>query len=106
MRAIFRSVRRSAVKFLIFKECIHNAVRHAGCRNVRGVLECQGHRLLLRFSDDGRGFLPSAAGNGHGLSSMRRRAVEVGGELWIQSKPGSGTTITLEIPLQARAARV
>jgi signal transduction histidine kinase len=92
--------------FLIFKECIHNIVRHSGCRRVQVALEYQGHRLLLRLSDDGTGFAATGVENGHGLASMRQRAMEIGGKLEIASQAGGGTRITLEVPLLSRPARV
>jgi len=84
--------------FLIFKECIHNVVRHSGCRRVQVAMEYRGHRLLLRLSDDGAGFAAAGVENGHGLDSMRRRAMEIGGKLEIVSQPGGGTRIELEVP--------
>ncbi|HLK63718.1 MAG TPA: two-component regulator propeller domain-containing protein, partial [Bryobacteraceae bacterium] len=42
--------------FLIFKECVHNMVRHAGCRKVRIEMLMRGGSLVLRMSDDGKGF--------------------------------------------------
>jgi signal transduction histidine kinase/ligand-binding sensor domain-containing protein len=92
--------------FLIFKECIHNALRHSGCRRVQVVLEYHGHHLLLRLSDDGMGFAAAGSENGHGLASMRQRAAEIGGELQITSELGNGTTVTLKVPLLGKPARV
>jgi signal transduction histidine kinase/ligand-binding sensor domain-containing protein len=90
--------------YLIFKECIHNAVRHADCTRVEVTLEARHHVLLLRHSDDGKGFQPPAAGQGHGLANMRRRAAEAGGELQIKSEPGCGTIVTFQVPLAKKSA--
>ena len=84
--------------FLIFKECIHNIVRHSGCRHVRVGLEYRGHRLLLTLADDGHGFAAPSDGNGNGLDSMRRRAAEIGGKLEILSAPATGTHTRLTVP--------
>src|SRR5579871_1313482 len=87
--------------FLIFKECVHNMVRHAGCRKVRIEMLMRGGSLVLRMSDDGKGFAQEGNGHGHGLASMERRSAEAGGDLKISSEPGCGTTVVLRVPLKA-----
>jgi signal transduction histidine kinase len=84
--------------FLIFKEAINNIVRHAGCRKAEIELQVERWQLVLRVSDDGKGFVMTENGDGHGFSSMRRRAKNCGGRLEINSHPGSGTTIRLIVP--------
>jgi len=100
--AVDADIRRHV--YLIFKECIHNAVRHADCRRVEVTLETRHRVLRLRHSDDGKGFQPPVAGQGHGLANMRRRAAEAGGELRIESEPGCGTIVTLQVPLAKKSA--
>jgi signal transduction histidine kinase/ligand-binding sensor domain-containing protein len=86
---------------LIFKEAIHNVVRHAGCQNVWLSLTVFQGRLLGEIRDDGRGFAKQMSfTNGHGLENMRRRAAQVGGQVQIDSSPGQGTRIELTIPLK------
>jgi signal transduction histidine kinase len=70
------------------------------------ALEYRGHQLLLRLSDDGKGFAGSGSENGHGLVNMRQRASGIGGELRITSQPGNGTTVTLQVLLLGKQARV
>jgi len=91
--------------YLVFKESIHNVVRHADCKRVRATLETRGRLLSLRLVDNGKGFRLSEDGYGHGLANMRRRAAGAGGELRIESEPGRGTTVTLQVPLEGRPAR-
>jgi signal transduction histidine kinase len=59
--------------------------------------------ILVILSDDGTGFEPDsasgAAGEGRGLANMRRRAVQMGGRLGIESAAGRGTQLTLAIPI-------
>lgn len=95
--ALRAEVRREA--FLIFKEGVHNIVRHAQCRRVAVDLRVDQHRLVLRLCDDGKGVGAETNGRGHGLANMRRRARALGGELRISSKPGGGTGIVLNVPL-------
>jgi signal transduction histidine kinase len=59
----------------------------------------QGGRLTLRVADDGRGFDRSQAHEGNGLTTMTRRAAELGGRTEIASPPGGGTVVTLDVPL-------
>jgi signal transduction histidine kinase/ligand-binding sensor domain-containing protein len=84
--------------FLIFKEAINNIVRHAECKKAEIELYVKHQQLVLRVSDDGKGFLVTENGDGHGFTSMRRRAENCGGGLEIISHPGRGTTIRLIVP--------
>jgi signal transduction histidine kinase len=50
------------------------------------------------IEDDGRGFSAGSEGNGLGLLGMRERITLVGGRLDVESSPGSGTTLSIEVP--------
>ncbi|SEF70253.1 Histidine kinase-, DNA gyrase B-, and HSP90-like ATPase [Actinacidiphila yanglinensis] len=85
----------------VAQEATHNALRHAHPRTVAVTLEGNGRGARLRIRDDGRGFDPTAvrrAGRHLGLVSMRDRADGVGGSLTVQSEPGKGTVIEMEVP--------
>jgi signal transduction histidine kinase len=85
----------------VAQEALHNALRHSGADRVGVVLGRRGAGAVLRVKDDGKGFEPSAvrrAGRHLGLVSMRDRASGVGGRLTVTSAPGTGTTITMEVP--------
>ncbi|MGQ0735975.1 MAG: sensor histidine kinase [Acidobacteriota bacterium] len=84
--------------FLIYKELLHNIVRHARARHVRIVLDASSQALRLVVADDGRGDAGATAG-GTGLRSIRRRAREVGAETDIRSEPNEGTTCTVVVPM-------
>jgi len=91
--------------FRIVQEAVGNVVRHANATaaTVR-VVEEEG-KLLVRVSDDGRGFDPAAVaarartGESVGLMGMRERAELAGGALRVDSAPGAGTTVTAELPV-------
>jgi signal transduction histidine kinase len=85
--------------FLIFKEAIHNIVRHANATRVEIKIAVAGHRLQLHIADDGQGFDPEAVGDGHGLRSMHRRAEDISGRLEIRSAPGAGTELRLTVQM-------
>lgn len=85
----------------VAQEALHNALRHSGADRVDVVLEKRGDRVRLGIADDGCGFEPGGvrrAGRHLGLVSMRDRAGGVGGTLTVESAPGAGTTITMEVP--------
>lgn len=88
--------------FLIFKEAINNIVRHANCTKADIELRVEGQQLILMVSDNGKGLVSSENGEGHGISSMRRRAKNYGGNLEIRSNPGNGTTFRLTVPIGRR----
>ncbi|GBC85319.1 Sensor histidine kinase LiaS [bacterium HR11] len=85
--------------YLIFKETVHNVVRHARCQKARVTVRVQDHVLRLTVQDDGVGFDTTAAAAGDGLRNMERRARAIGGILHVVSQPGQGTTVTLEVPV-------
>ncbi len=99
-RALDGGARRELL--LAFQEMVHNAVKHAACSTVDVRMEVAGSSLLLQFEDDGRGFRMGEAEEGTGLSSLRRRAAQLGGVCEIRSSPGSGTRIALRVPLDRR----
>ncbi|MFL5866796.1 MAG: histidine kinase [Thermoleophilaceae bacterium] len=88
--------------FRIAQEALHNALRHAAASHLELSLDEDERRLLLTVHDDGVGFDPTAAAHrSHrlGLTSMEERARALDGSLVIDSEPGRGTTIKLEVPL-------
>jgi signal transduction histidine kinase len=91
---------RELTLFRIAQEAVHNALRHAHAREVALRLRREGPLVALTITDDGAGFDLAAAGrDGLGLTSMRDRAKEVGGVLTIESAPGSGTVVKVEVPV-------
>ncbi|MEU3493477.1 GAF domain-containing sensor histidine kinase [Kitasatospora cineracea] len=93
---------QEAAVLRVAQEALHNALRHAGAGSVTVTLTGtppRGAKLTVR--DDGRGFDPESvrrAGRHLGLVSMRDRAAAVGGRLSLESAPGRGTLVELEVP--------
>ncbi|MFE1439814.1 GAF domain-containing sensor histidine kinase [Streptomyces sp. NPDC058739] len=85
----------------VAQEALHNALRHSGAEHVGITLDRRGGGAVLRVTDDGSGFDPRTvrrAGRHLGLVSMRDRASGVGGGLSVESAPGKGTTVEMEVP--------
>ncbi|MEV3914268.1 GAF domain-containing sensor histidine kinase [Streptomyces canus] len=85
----------------VAQEALHNALRHSGAAHVDVTVDRRGGGAVLRVTDDGSGFEPQSirrAGRHLGLVSMRDRTSGVGGTLTVESAPGKGTTIEMEVP--------
>jgi signal transduction histidine kinase len=93
--------------FRIVQEAIGNALKHSGAERVSVRLATPDHRVLVAVADDGSGFDPAGpqAQRHLGLVSMRERAESIGGDLRIESAPGAGTTVSLEVDLGGRDPR-
>ena len=83
------------------QEAVANALRHARAKHIRVDLRYDASTLRLRVSDDGAGFAGASrdlSANGHfGVQGMRERAARINGRLRIESGPGKGTTVELEV---------
>jgi signal transduction histidine kinase len=88
--------------FRIAQEALHNVAKHSGTAAAVVELASVGDRLVLSVSDAGIGFDVTAGGEamGLGLISMRERLRALGGNLLIQSAPGSGTHLRVDVPVQ------
>lgn len=89
--------------YRIVQEALANVAKHAHARTVDVVLEVD-DRVHLSVADDGRGFVVNGEGDGIGLSTMRERAEMLMGTFRLESRPGGGTTVSIEIPLSEGAA--
>jgi len=88
--------------YLILKEAVNTAARHAGASTLTVRFDKSGGRLRAVVRDDGRGFDPAQAPDpanrgGNGLRNMRERAESLGGSVEIASAPGAGTTLTVRL---------
>ncbi len=89
------------------QEAISNAVRHAAPSRIAVVVEYTAKQLMLRVSDDGRGFVPEqrADAAGHfGILGVRERVLNFGGRFQMTSSPGEGTVVEAVFPLQLGAS--
>jgi signal transduction histidine kinase/ligand-binding sensor domain-containing protein len=88
----------------IAREAVTNAVKHSGARSIEIVLETYGDALNLKVKDDGLGFSRDTNGGpGHyGLIGMKERAAQIGANIDLSSQPGSGTTVSVRLPVRER----
>lgn len=87
----------------VTREALENACRHAGARSIGVCLGRENGHRFVKIKDDGCGFDPDALSSsppGHfGLLIMAARAAHIGGELCVDSAPGAGTCVTLNLPV-------
>jgi len=85
------------VLFRAAQEALANVGKHAAAQTVQIGLSYADESVRLRVRDDGAGFDPAAT-NGFGLTGMRSRVAEVGGTMAVDSTPGHGATLRIELP--------
>ncbi|MCL1799318.1 MAG: ATP-binding protein [Eggerthellaceae bacterium] len=84
----------------ILHEALSNAIRHSGATEILVVLEAGKQWVTLRVEDNGCGFDPALVpAERLGLKIMKERAESFGGKFSLQSKPGSGTAVFVDIPI-------
>jgi len=87
--------------FLVFKEILHNIIRHAKARNIYVELFIKDDYLNLIVKDDGIGFVYEGSKNtGNGLKNLKQRTLDFAGTLSIITTPGKGTSITVLCPIE------
>jgi signal transduction histidine kinase len=85
--------------YRLAQEALNNVLKHAHAQHVRVRLAIGPGSSLLEIADDGVGFEPSfRGGEGLGLPGMRERAQRLSGELRVESSPGAGTRVQVDVP--------
>ena len=93
------------VIYRILQESFNNAAKHANASKIHLILAKFNGGVRMTVKDDGCGFEPQSnlftndPLSGHGIEGMRERAELCGGEFAIESDPGQGTQITVNLPL-------
>jgi signal transduction histidine kinase len=85
--------------FLAVKEALNNAVRHGGASEVGFRVRLLENQLCILITDNGSGFDTLASSNGNGLLNLRNRLEHLHGRCELESTPGVGTTVLLQLPL-------
>jgi signal transduction histidine kinase len=85
--------------FLVMKEAVTNSVKYSGTAELYIHGSETAARMQVAIKDGGCGFDPDCAANGNGLRNMQRRLEEIGGSMILTTGRGSGTEISICIPL-------
>ncbi|MFY9489218.1 MAG: sensor histidine kinase [Solirubrobacterales bacterium] len=88
---------RELAIYRVVQEALSNIVQHADASHVEVRLRV-GDSIRLQVTDDGKGFDPTAPTRRFGVTGMRERALLMNGKIEINSKPGEGTKLTMELP--------
>ncbi|HEY6637876.1 MAG TPA: PAS domain S-box protein [Solirubrobacterales bacterium] len=85
--------------YRLVQEALNNVSKHSQAQRAELKVRELPSQIEIEISDDGLGFEPNLVREGFGLVGMRERATLLGGTLRVDSTPGSGTTISADIPL-------
>ena len=86
---------------LIFKELLHNVLKHADANNaVLSLSFTSANEFSLQLADDGNGFNEQTIKRGHGLKNIKARTKRLNGQLLITSGEGQGTVVLLKLKLK------
>ena len=90
----------SAVIYRIIQELINNIMKHADAKNALIQLIRKGDALSITVEDDGKGFNKQIAdySDGMGLANLKNRVIYLKGTIDVQTAPGKGTSVNIEIP--------
>ena len=84
---------------MVVKEAINNTVKHAHAKELKLQIGLSDEKLKITIEDNGCGFdQPPSDDGADGLRNMRQRLADIGGECWIQGRPGGGTKVDIELP--------
>ena len=83
--------------YLSLKEIIHNAAKHAQCRELNFDISRQKNELVFKIRDDGIGIDESNLMYGNGLLNIQERIQSIGGIVLRQSSPGKGTSYEIRV---------
>ncbi|WP_020611405.1 sensor histidine kinase [Sediminispirochaeta bajacaliforniensis] len=81
----------------ILQELVSNVLKHSGAKSVTLDISVHDGAVRIAFEDDGKGFDPSEASIGFGIRNMMNRVRGMGGRFSLDSKPGGGTRVTIEV---------
>ena len=98
---------RSIFLYRMFQEMLNNILKHSKATHVNIAVNYSiDNKFVLKVEDNGVGFdvtkkrTQASSSSGIGLKSMTNRASLIGAQITVQSQPGNGTSITVELPLE------
>lgn len=85
--------------YLVFKEAVNNLAKYSKSKNAHLNINLRKGFIVMSIKDSGVGFDYNIVSSGNGITNMKKRSADVSGELKIESRKNSGTSITLVIPV-------
>lgn len=85
--------------YRMVQECVSNVMKHAQATELSVQLTRTSAVLNILVEDDGRGFDPAGSSGGLGMANIRERAAAYKGSVNVDSRPGRGTTVSIDVPL-------
>lgn len=82
------------------KEAAHNVIKHAGGSEITLTVTFQHRLFTILIQDNGYGFNPADGHAGHGLTNMKQRMNDIGGQCAVESSRGQGTTVRLSLVIK------
>ena len=90
--------------YRITQELINNVLKHAEAKNVSLQIGQRDEKIILMMEDNGKGFDVNAHKDGYGLNNLDARTKLMQGTMIIDSQPGKGTSVLIEIPYNFNGA--
>jgi signal transduction histidine kinase len=90
------------IVYRFVQESLNNVLKHASASSANVSARLIDHQMRLQVEDDGCGFDPGSVATGHGLTGMRERIEQLGGEIEVRSEPEGGTRISARVPLRLK----
>jgi len=100
-KAFFMDNSTELALFRIFQELMNNIIKHAGASAINIQLHYNYDFLCMQVQDNGKGFYNEQRHSGTGLINIKKRVTVLNGYLQVNSSPGAGTNINIEIPVYA-----
>lgn len=100
-RKEFDDNKHEIIIFRMLQEFLSNSVKHSEAKNLNITLDYSPEKLMITAKDDGKGFNMTSVEKGSGLINITSRAVLIGAELKLTSKPNGGVQLMLDYPFSS-----
>jgi signal transduction histidine kinase len=90
--------------YRLVQECLSNVVKHAGASTVQVSVRESAETVEVTVRDDGIGFDGASPSQGFGLVGMRERVALINGSMEIETEPGEGTAVMLQLPAERQSS--
>ncbi|MEP2935914.1 MAG: sensor histidine kinase [Gilvibacter sp.] len=95
---VFTSVQGMNI-YRIIQECINNSLKYANASKIAVTISENATHIVFNIDDNGNGFDQDEIAMGNGLNNMKKRAIDLNGDLQVISSPENGTSVRLQMPI-------